>query len=145
MFRYDKDITYTVETIDIEKEKVQFIGQEEPELVISKQTDRISIYKNNKHIDTFEFTRTSDMSPIINSIDQIEYIIKQRLISLGIEINECSECYYHDYYHDNYNDDEDEYCLCDNPKAVEYHNENCRNINLGGRLKQCPYFKKYND
>lgn len=141
MFRYNKDIIYTVETIDVEKEKVQFIGQEEPELFVSKQTNRISIYQNNKHIDTFEFTRTSDMYPVINSIERIEYIIKQRLISLGIEINECSECYYHDYY----NDDEGEYCLCDNPKAVEYHNESCRNINLGERLKQCPYFKEYND
>ncbi|APH24288.1 hypothetical protein [Clostridium botulinum] len=48
MFRYNKDITYTVETIDVDKEKVQFIGQEEPEFVITKQVDKICIYKNGK-------------------------------------------------------------------------------------------------
>ncbi|NCI22144.1 hypothetical protein EXM36_17100 [Clostridium botulinum] len=84
MFRYNKDITYTVETIDVDKEKVQFIGQEEPEFVITKQVDKICIYKNGKQIDSFILTIESDMYPVMNTIDSIERNVKQRLMDLGI-------------------------------------------------------------
>lgn len=84
MFRYNKDIIYTVETIDVEKEEVQFIGQKEPEFVITKQVDKICIYKNGKQIDSFILTIESDMYPVMNTIDSIERNVKQRLMDLGI-------------------------------------------------------------
>lgn len=84
MFRYNKDITYAVETIDIEKEEVKFIGQKESEFVVTKQVDKICIYKNGKQIDSFMLTIKSDMYPVMNTIDSIERNVKQRLMELGI-------------------------------------------------------------
>ncbi|NFA59476.1 hypothetical protein K8O96_12040 [Clostridium sporogenes] len=84
MFRYNKDITYAVETIDVEKEEVKFIGQKESEFVVTKQVDKICIYKNGKQIDSFMLTIESDMYPVMNTIDSIERNVKQRLMELGI-------------------------------------------------------------
>ncbi|KOM97256.1 hypothetical protein ACP49_09305 [Clostridium botulinum] len=84
MFRYNKDITYTVETIDVEKEEVQFIGQKESKFVVTKQVDKICIYKNGKQIDSFILTIESDMYPVMSTIDSIERNVKQRLMELGI-------------------------------------------------------------
>ncbi|MHB9950772.1 hypothetical protein CF055_17315 [Clostridium botulinum] len=84
MFRYNKNITYTVETIDVEKEEVKFIGQKESEFVVTKQVDKICIYKNGKQIDSFILTIESDMYPVMNTIDSIERNVKQRLMDLGI-------------------------------------------------------------
>lgn len=84
MFRYNKNITYTVETIDVEKEEVKFIGQKKSEFVVTKQVDKICIYKNGKQIDSFILTIESDMYPVMNTIDSIERNVKQRLMDLGI-------------------------------------------------------------
>ncbi|WP_158087919.1 hypothetical protein [Clostridium botulinum] len=37
MFRYNKNITYTVETIDVEKEEVKFIGQKNQSLLLQNK------------------------------------------------------------------------------------------------------------